>query len=219
MAFRPGKALLDFIFPQHLKCHCCGREAVVNDYGICASCERDLLYAPDPGSIEGLDGFVSPLMYNETVRNAMLPFKYRGAVYKKEFLTHYIKIPAGWNADCIVPVPLHKNRLHRRGYNQSSVLAAVIAERTGLPVREDLLERVKDTPQQAKMLREERIKNVKGAFKASAQCGGLSIIVIDDVRTTGSTLRECALELKRQGAEKVYGVTACCSMEEIRNGN
>lgn len=214
-----GKALLNLLFPQHLKCHCCGAEAVVNDYGICESCEKSLLFASDPGSIEGADGFSSPLLYNETVKNAMIPFKYHGAVYKKEFLTHFICIPEDWKADCIVPVPLHANRLKSRGYNQSAVLAEVIAERIGVPVREDLLFRIKDTPNQARIKRQERIENVKGAFEARAECKGLSVILIDDVRTTGSTLRECALELKRKGAEKVYAVTACCSMEEIRNGN
>lgn len=214
-----GKAVLDVLFPQHLKCHCCGVEAVVNDYGVCESCEKSLLFVSDPAAIEGVDGFSSPLLYNETVRDAMIPFKYHGAVYKKEFLTHFIAVPDDWKADCIVPVPLHPNRLRSRGYNQSKVLAEVIAERTGIPIREDLILRIKDTPNQARMQKQERIENVKGAFSAQPECKGLNIILVDDVRTTGSTLRECALELKRKGAEKVYAVTACCSMEEVRNGN
>ena len=208
--------ILDLFFPQHLKCLSCGREAVVNEYGICGKCEKELLFVSDPGNIDGVDGFFSPLQYNETVRRAMIPFKYSGALYKKEFLAHFAEIPEDWQADCIVPVPLHKTRLRQRGFNQSAVLAAELASKYGLPVREDILFRIKDTPKQARMGRKERIRNVKNAFSASDECSGMNIILFDDVRTTGSTLSECARELKKHGAGSVYAITACCSMEEVK---
>ncbi|MBQ7060430.1 MAG: hypothetical protein IJM85_01465 [Clostridia bacterium] len=86
-------------------------------------------------------------------------------------------------------------------------------------MRTELLERLRDTPKQARMTKKERLKNVKHAFRASDAVSGLSIVLVDDVRTTGATLFECAAELKRRGAARVYAVTACCSMMEVNNGN
>ena len=211
------KRILDILFPQHLKCHSCGREAAVNGYGICADCEAKLLFAANAGNIEGVDGFTAGLQYNDVARRALRSFKYHGALYKKEFLTHHIHIPEDWEIDCIVPVPLHIDRLKRRGYNQSKVLADELVKRYDIPVREDLLSRIRNTPMQARMNRQQRMKNVKNAFSASPECKGLSIALLDDMRTTGSTLKECALELKKHGAAKVYAITACCSMEEVIN--
>lgn len=210
--------ILDFLFPQHLKCHCCGHEAVVNDYGICGECESRLLFAPHIGRIEGVDEFVSPLLYNETARKALIPFKYNGALYKKEFITHFIELPDSWTFDYLVPVPLHPKRMKKRGYNQSELIANELAARYGLKVRTDLIARIKDTPKQARLNMNERRKNVHAAFKASKECKGLSLVLVDDVRTTGSTLRECALELRKRGAVNVYAVTAFCAMEEVING-
>lgn len=211
------KRILDFIFPQHLKCHCCDREANVNSYGICKECEEKLLFSADAGAIEGIDGYAAGLQYNETAKRAMWSFKYHGAVYKKEFLIKHIRIPEEWKFDCLVPVPLHIDRQRSRGYNQSTVLAKAIAERDGLIVREDLLERIRNTPQQANLNQKERLKNVKNAFRAKPECRGMSIVLVDDMRTTGATLRECAAALRKAGASAVYAVTACCSMEEVDN--
>lgn len=208
------KRILDFLFPQHLKCHCCNREAVVNDYGICKKCEAALLFPADLEKIEGLDGYTAGLQYNKPARLALRSFKYNGKLYKKEFLVRHIEIPADWQFDCFVPVPLHIDRLRKRGYNQSRVLADELSERCGIPVRDDLIERIRNTPQQVHLNRQERLKNVRNAFFASNECKGLSVAIVDDMRTTGSTLRECALELKKHGAVRVYGITACCSMEE-----
>ena len=144
----------------------------------------------------------------------MISFKYYGAVYKKEFLTHFIELPEEWNFDCFIPVPMHIDRLKKRGYNQSTVIAAELSKRCGKPVREDLLVRVRNTPQQARLDREARMKNVRGAFRANDELNGLSVVLVDDMRTTGATLRDCALELRKHGAVRVYAITACCSMEE-----
>ena len=213
------KLILDILLPQHLKCHSCGREAIVNDHGVCSECESKVLFVPETAGIQGVDGFASGMQYNDVARRAMIPFKYNGAVYKKEFLTHYIRIPESWSFDCFVPVPLHPKRQRKRGYNQSEIIANALAERYPHPVRTELLERLRDTPKQARMTKKERLKNVKHAFRASDAVSGLSIVLVDDVRTTGATLFECAAELKRRGAARVYAVTACCSMMEVNNGN
>ena len=208
------KAAADVFFPQHLKCHCCNREAVVNGHGICAECEGKLLYVPMLPQLYGVDGFSAGLMYNEPVRNALVSFKFNGAVYKKEFFAHYMQVPPEWAADCIVPVPLCSSRMKERGYNQSALLAREVSKRCGLPIREELLKRVRETEKQSLMTHDQRLKNLKGAFRASEDCNGLSIILIDDIKTTGATLCECAKELKKRGAARVYALCACCAMEK-----
>ncbi len=212
------KAAADVLFPQHLKCHCCNRESVVNSYGVCADCESKLKSVPALPNLRDIDGFDAGLLYTEPARRALVSFKFNGAVYKKEFLAHFMAIPPEWSADCIVPVPLSENRLKQRGYNQSEVLAEAVSEKCALPVRTDLLARVMETEKQSLMTREQRLKNLKGAFLASKECRGLSIVLVDDIKTTGSTLSECAGELKKRGAVRVYALTACCAEEGNTNG-
>ncbi len=210
------KKLLDILFPPRLKCQSCNREAAVNECGLCEKCARELVVLTEtstPGNIEFVDRAFSALLYNDVSRRAVIDLKFHNAAYKKEFLAYYMRIPSCIEVDCIVPVPLHPNRLRRRGYNQSTLLAGELAEKSGIPVREDLLWRVKDTPMQSKATKSMRMKNVINAFRASDDCKGLSILLVDDVRTTGSTLRECAKQLKRKGAKAVYALTACCAEE------
>lgn len=208
------KAAADIVFPQHLKCHACGREAVVNDYGICSECEQKLKYVPMLPAIKGVDELKCGMLYTEPARMALVSFKFNGAIYKKEFLAHFMCVPENWSADCIVPVPLSANRLKERGYNQSELLAEEVSKKSGIPLRCELLSRVRETEKQSLMTREERSKNLKKAFLASDNCKGLGIILIDDIKTTGATLEECAKELKKHGADRVYALTACCALEE-----
>lgn len=207
------KLAADFFFPQHLKCHCCNREAVVNEYGVCRDCEIKLKYVPELPKIQGVDELKCGILYTEPARNALVSFKFNGAIYKKEFLAHFMTVPEHWQADCIVPVPLGEKRLKERGYNQSAVLANEVAAKCGLPVRENILERVRETKKQSLMTHDERLKNLRGAFAASDEVKGLSVILIDDIKTTGATLFECAYELKKHGALRVYALTACSAAE------
>ncbi|MBR5947900.1 MAG: ComF family protein [Clostridia bacterium] len=212
------KSAADILFPQHLKCHCCNREAVVNEYGVCSACEAKLKYVPILPAIRGVDELKCGMLYTEPARMALVSFKFNGAVYKKEFLAHFIEVPDEWNADCIVPVPLSANRMKERGYNQSMLLAEEVSKKSGIPIRAELLTRVRETEKQSLMTHEQRLKNLKRAFSASKECEGLRIILIDDIKTTGATLRECAQELKKRGAAVVYALTACCATEGKTDG-
>ncbi|MCH5279326.1 MAG: ComF family protein [Christensenellaceae bacterium] len=206
--------MLDFVFPQHLVCHTCGREAAVNDYGICSNCEDKLMPYNREIKVPGFDGFTAGLIYNEQSRNSIHALKFGGALYQKEFLVHFMKIPEDWSFDCVVPVPLHKKREKERGYNQSAVLAKELCKRYNLVMREDLLVKIRNTPKQSTLGAEERAKNLRGAYAASSECRGMSILLVDDVRTTGSTLKACAVAFRREGAAAVYGIAACCTMTE-----
>lgn len=106
----------------------------------------------------------------------------------------------------IIPVPLHKKRLRWRGFNQSELLAQKIGEYFNIPIETRTLTRVKyTTPQALQENKEERLKNLKGAFecKNSAILENKHIILIDDIATTGSTIKECAKILLAKGVAKI----------------
>lgn len=200
---------LDFLFPQHLVCHVCGNESVVNEYGLCPSCADGVERVNSLMEVRGLDGYAAGLYYNEVSRRAMHAFKFGGALYIKEFLTHFISIPEAWAFDWVIPVPLHPSRERKRGYNQSLVLARELCKRYNLKLRGDLLKKARSTPDQVGLSPSERMRNLSAAFVASDECRGRSFLLVDDVRTTGATLLACAKELKKHGAVRVYAVTAC----------
>lgn len=106
--------------------------------------------------------------------------------------------------DMLVPVPLSRRRLEKRGYNQAMILAGEISGYTGIPVREDVLRRVAETPPLKKMSFSERQNNLKKAFQAFGNDVKLkTIMLIDDIYTTGATMDACADALYRQGARSV----------------
>ena len=110
--------------------------------------------------------------------------------------------------DMLIPVPVSPRRLRQRGYNQALILAREVSIRTGIPVREDILYRISDTRPMKNMGPEERQNNLKKAF----QCHGndvelSSIMLIDDIYTTGATVDACARALYRQGAHRVCFLT------------
>ncbi len=107
----------------------------------------------------------------------------------------------------LVPVPLHSRRLRSRGYNQSYLLAREAGKLLGIPVREDLLKRANDSPPQVEAKsRDDRRTNVAGSFESIAEVSGKSVLLVDDVATTGSTISACAAALKDAGAASVWGL-------------
>jgi len=104
----------------------------------------------------------------------------------------------------LVPVPLSARKLRAREFNQSLILARHVAKAIKLPVDYMSLRRIKDTPPQSLLKRDERKKNVRNAFKVSGNAlKGKKVILVDDIATTGTTLNECAKALKRCGAKEV----------------
>ena len=111
--------------------------------------------------------------------------------------------------DVIVPVPLHPRRLRERGYNQSGLLARELGRLTGLPVVEDSLVRLMNTPAQARAANADaRRNNVRGIFFCKNEgLSGKQVLAIDDVCTTAATLDSCAVALNNAGASSVWGLT------------
>lgn len=116
---------------------------------------------------------------------------------------------AGWPVDLIVPVALGKNRQSDRGYNQAGLIARPLALALGLPYASKALARWRETRSQVGLSREQRRENVNGVFRAAGErVRGRSILLIDDVATTGSTLSSAAEALLDAGAIQVYAFTA-----------
>lgn len=109
--------------------------------------------------------------------------------------------------DAVAPAPLHADRLRERGYNQSELLAAVLCDTCGLTLQPTWIERVRATRQQVGLNAAERQQNVAAAFRASSAVAGKTLLVVDDVYTTGATLRACAEAALAAGAVKVYALT------------
>ena len=105
--------------------------------------------------------------------------------------------------DCIVPMPLHPARLRQRGHNQSQELAKRAAFRLDIPLLPHACQRVRDTPPQASLKWKERGKNMRKAFRCTENLAGLHVAMVDDVMTSGASLNELALALRRSGAREV----------------
>jgi ComF family protein len=112
-------------------------------------------------------------------------------------------------ARVIVPVPLHSRRLAERGFNHAALLAAAVARSVHAPLAARALERTRDTYQQATLTRRERVANVAGAFRVRTPdtVRGASVVLVDDVRTTGATLAACTDALLRAQASEVTWAT------------
>jgi len=161
-----------------------------------------------------IDGIKSPYLFEGPIREAVHRLKYRGwrvaAPLLGGLLAAYLqraKFPDTTSEMVVVPVPLHPRRLRSRGYNQSHLLARETGKLLDLPVWEELLKRVNDSsPQVEVRTQEQRRNNVAGSFAASAQVLGKTVLLVDDVATTGSTLQACAAALKDAGADSVWGL-------------
>ena len=156
-----------------------------------------------------LDRLVPKYRYGGSVRSAIHALKYRhitaiapamASLMSELRFLHRAKL------DCIVPVPIHANRLRERGYNQAAHLAQPLAEFTGKALIEDALIKIRDTQSQVELSRSERMRSLTRAFIANYSFDDAHVLLVDDVCTTGSTLMNCAVALKRAGARRVSAV-------------
>jgi ComF family protein len=159
-----------------------------------------------------IDGIRSVFRFEGTIRHAVHDLKYRSiksiADSLANLMDNYLqdnKVPG----DFLVAVPLHSKRLKERGYNQSSLLAKRLGKITAMTVLEGCLIRVKDSlPQARTKTVDQRKRNVEKAFTCTNRdVQGKSLILIDDVCTSGATLEACAAALKAVGAASVWGFT------------
>lgn len=225
--------ILDFLFPK--KCVGCGKldtyfcKNCVSDIKqgelICPRCEKPAIGGqthPVCRRRFGLDGLWSLGIYQDPLRLAIQKLKYRWTSQLAEvliditleywakyqpFILDDIKKTKGQDW-VVVPVPLFWWRENTRGYNQSALLGQLLSKKLGLAYCEGI-KRIHYTKPQTKLKGKERKENIKRAFSINTKykIQNTNILLIDDVWTTGATMRECCYVLKRAGAKKVWAIT------------
>ncbi|MCL2540085.1 MAG: ComF family protein [Firmicutes bacterium] len=228
------KRIILVLFPRHLKCVCCNTDLPEkSEYAFCESCEKALplnngnvctrcgVYLSQSGRLclackAHTANYVearAPLRYKDKVPTLIRRFKYDNQqylanVFGRLMLDSYLL--SGWQADCIIPVPLFERRQKRRGYNQAYLLAKYISDKTQIPLDITNLVRIKDTPTQVKLTYKQRAQNLERAFKVlnKQELKGKTVLLIDDVITTTATINECALALNKAGVKAVYALSA-----------
>jgi ComF family protein len=151
------------------------------------------------------------LVFEGPIRRALHTLKYRRNVALGDALAQYLAEYVDrldWPVDLVVPVPLGRQRMTERGYNQVGLVAKPLAAIQGRCYSPQILARARETRSQVGLSATERKENVSGAFHADpALASGKNILVMDDVATTGATLASCAETLLKAGAQNVYTLT------------
>jgi ComF family protein len=220
-------SLFDLFFPP--RCVVCKRRGA----WLCAGCRRAIEPIPEPICVRcgrsapagrtcadcrlhpmTLHGLRAAARFRDPLREAIHHFKYNGlralATPLGDILCEaYFRY--GLSADLLAPVPLHPSRQTQRGFNQAAALAQRLAARTHLTVASSEFLRVRNTHSQVGLSAAQRRENVRGAFAwHGPPLQGRSILVIDDVSTTGATINSCAEALVAAGAARVWGLTLAC---------
>ena len=213
---------VDLVLPP--SCAACGRGGAF----LCEPCEESLSRLERPycarcahpgadrlceacaSSPPAFDGIRAVCLFDGAARKLVHSLKYanfRAVAPEMARLLADLPGPRPVPGEVIVPVPLHPRRERTRGYNQSELLARTVGKRMGLPVRPGIVRRVRNTPPQVSIENyEERRSNIEGSFACPAGLSGESVLLMDDVVTTGSTMSACAAALKAAGARSVWGL-------------
>jgi competence protein ComFC len=222
-----SSCIIDFILPR--TCIVCKQE--IDRGAVCNGCLDTITHVRDPACPvcgrpiqkqkkcaycrheKDLDYGRAWALYMPPMDTVMHFFKYRRFRGLSSFLglsmanivRHDLRLK---EADRVVPVPLYWWKRLKRGYNQSRLLASVISRECGIPLH-DALARTRNTRTQTRLTGEKRQRNVRGAFRLNGDgIEDKTILLVDDVMTTGATIRECARALKRSGAARVYSIVA-----------
>jgi len=187
------------------KCRKCGRPLTSDASTICGDCLQD---NPAFASARSFG------LYEGTLRKAINLLKYHNVIRLSKPLSDIllqIKIPG---VDAVLPVPLYKKRLRQREFNQSALLAKYTANGLGSMLVTDSLVKTRETKPQVGLRSDERRKNMKNAFgvRNDKVVQGKDILLIDDVSTTGATIRECSKVLKKAGAANIHVLTLAHGM-------
>lgn len=202
--------LLDLLFPP--KCMFCGKALPRSDEILaCSACLQKLPYTENNGCFEGTDHVayvIAPFHYQDPVSQALRDYKFKKRKMYAESLAHFLaqylsKVEEARRADLILPVPLGKKRLYERGFNQSELLARIVGRELGIVYDGDVLIRVRETERQSSLSLSERKQNVMDAFGCMQAVEGKTIVLVDDIYTTGATAESCAKALGAAGASKI----------------
>ena len=225
--------LLDLLFPP--RCPLCER-VLAGGAMICPDCERQLPFIRGPvcfscgvpvederqeycrvcaGQRRWFDEGRSLFYYEKAMRESVIRMKFHN---RRAYIPFYARAMAVWAGpflertapDVLVPVPMHPRKERERGFDQCALLCAALGEETGIPYARDMLVRTRYTAAQKGLDAGGRRRNVQGAFAAGRQSAeGLSVMLIDDIYTTGSTMDAAARCLKEAGARSVFFTALC----------
>jgi ComF family protein len=179
---------------------CCSRCAgALNSTTLLCVCGDCLAHPP------AFDKTHAPLIYQAEIRYLILGLKSNAQYQNARLLGSLLaeQLTQTPLPDCIIPVPLHLRRYKERGFNQSIEIARAVGKVLQIPVDVNSCIRHRDTPHQTSLTAKQRRTNIKNAFTVLKPIQGLHIAIIDDVMTTGSTVRELASSLKNAGAKRV----------------
>lgn len=206
--------ILGVFFPR--TCGFCNKK--INERYTCRKCLNIIEYYHEMVVITTTvgemycDKIFSALNYEGILKNKMLSYKFHDAKYLgvcfAELLVKLIK-KHNLKADIIVAVPISKERLRERGYNQSEVIAKKVSELIGIKYQKNILLKIANNLRQSELSLYERKENVKNVYsiKNIENVKDKKVILIDDIFTTGATLNECAKVLKQSGALEVIALT------------
>lgn len=186
---------------------------------LCGKYAIDGLTHPICKTNYSLDGCFIALAYTKVVKKLIYVFKYPPyvtdvhrimddllyeALIQKESLLYVL---SSSKESVLMPIPLHAKRLRMRGYNHAAILGKELAKKLNIPFA-DIVVRVKETTVQVGLTKDERKKNIRGAFAVRQGSGmqGKTVFLLDDIVTTGVTFVEAAKVLKKAGAKAVYGI-------------
>lgn len=214
--------LLDLIFPK--KCVSCSRfgsflcfdctsNIEVLEAQVCSACYKSAFLGkthPICKKKTSLDGVVSFYNYSGPIKAIVKNLKYRFTTDALTELSEKLNLKRNLLPDSswtLLPVPLHQQRQNFRGFNQAELLGSLVSKKLNLSLDNQLLKRKLATKSQVGLSQKERKENIDKVFKVLGEVKDKNFYIFDDVWTSGATLKSIAKELKKAGAEKVWGLT------------
>lgn len=203
------KCMKKLIEVEEPLCLCCGKPILDSDTALCYDCQKSERYFTQGSAL---------YVYNDVMKASIHMFKEKGRMeyakyYAGELFKRYKELYRQWNVDCLIPVPLSKVKLRKRGFNQAKLIADELANYLKLPVRTDVVIK-RESPEQKGLSSYEREKNSKKAFILPGNIvQSKRVLMVDDVFTTGNTINYISKLLKYSGCETVYFTTVCIGSE------
>ncbi len=226
-----GAALRRLLYPA--ACPVCDRTRPTDGLGICPQCRKMVQLTKEPYCLRcgqalevdaslcvdcdrrtrSFDAGRSCFLNDDVIKPALYRLKFH---HRKEIgdelaaeMVHYLgEQLLFWRPQLLIPIPISRKRRRSRGYNQAEVLARGIGCRLGVPVSESILVRVKETKALKELSKEERRQQMKRAFSVFGEVPE-TVVLVDDIYTTGATMDAAAAVLKEHGAVRVYFVCVC----------
>ncbi len=211
----PKAGLFDILFP--ITCSVCDRPAKT---AICHDCEEELVkkyrnekkfYLQHPPVM-----IRSVFLYKKEIKDLIEELKYKNGIYLASFFAKHMSQALETQYDYLIPVPLHYLKKLKRGYNQSAEIAVELSKLAGIPLFTGAV-RIKNTKTQTNLNKKERLLNVKGAFRivGGKRLKGKTVLIIDDVFTTGATTYELSRQIYKNEPAKVDILTCALAEQTI----